>query len=106
MKKSLLAAAVVAGALLSAGCQQFNMGPEAYGSIYSDKTRPVAANGEKIGSKTGTAKCLNVMGLVALGDAGIVAAAKNGGITKVSTVDIHGKWIVVFGEATTQVTGE
>lgn len=101
MKKTILAAVIVTGALL-AGCST----PESYGGIYSDKTRPVAATGEKIGSKKGTAKSMNVMGLVALGQAGTEDAARNGGITKVSTVDIHGKWIVLFGEATTIVTGE
>lgn len=101
MKKTILAALAVSGLLL-AGCST----PESYGSIYSDKTRPVIATGEKIGSKTGQAKSINIMGIVALGHAGTVDAAKNGGITKVSTVDVHGKWIVVFGEATTVVTGE
>src|SRR6218665_680422 len=101
MKKTILAVLAVSGLLL-AGCST----PESYGSIYSDKTRPVIATGEKIGSKEGKSKSINVMGIGAIGDAGTAAAAKNGGITKVSSGEVHGKGVVVFGKACTAVTGE
>ena len=38
--------------------------------------------------KTGTASTHNILGLVELGNRGIQAAAKNGGIKKISHIDI------------------
>lgn len=52
-------------------------------------TLPVAATSNPIGSKVGSAKTTRILGLFFFdgGDAGIQKAAKNGGITKVATVD-------------------
>jgi len=52
-------------------------------------TLPVNATSNPIGSKVGTAKATGYFGYLFFDqDASIQTAAKNGGITKISTVDI------------------
>tara|TARA_Y100001968_G_C19384718_1_gene732256 strand:- start:617 stop:898 length:282 start_codon:yes stop_codon:yes gene_type:complete len=71
-------------------------------------TLPVSATGNKVGSKVGTAKASGYFGMIYMNaDASIQAAAKNGGITKISTVDL--KQTSMFNILTTYeciVTGE
>lgn len=50
---------------------------------------PVNATSNTVGSKVGTAKATGYLGVLFFNqDASIQAAAKNGGISKISTVDI------------------
>lgn len=71
-------------------------------------TGPVTATTNPVGSKVGQASGKIWLGVFGRADAGIQAAAKNGGITNISTVDftqklgILGLWVEY--EAT--VTGE
>ncbi|MEW5803077.1 MAG: TRL-like family protein [bacterium] len=59
------------------------------------------------GPKTGKAVATTIFGLVAYGDTGIEAAARNGGITRVMTVDYDSYNILgVYARFTTIVTGE
>lgn len=52
-------------------------------------TLPVNATSNPVGSKVGTAKATGFLGVLFFNaDASIRTAAKNGGITKISTVDI------------------
>lgn len=52
-------------------------------------TLPVGATSNAVGSKVGTAKATGYLGVLFFNaDASIQAAAKNGGITKISTVDL------------------
>lgn len=51
-------------------------------------TLPVNATSNPVGNKVGTAKATGYLGLFFDADASIRTAAKNGGITKISTVDI------------------
>ena len=52
-------------------------------------TMPVNATSNAIGSKVGKAKATGYLGVLFFNqDASIQSAAKNGGITKVSTVDV------------------
>lgn len=52
-------------------------------------TLPVNATSNTVGSKVGTAKATGYLGVLFFNqDASIMKAAKNGGITKISTVDI------------------
>jgi len=52
-------------------------------------TMPVNATSNTIGSKVGTAKATGYLGFLFFNaDASIKSAAKNGGISKISTVDI------------------
>lgn len=52
-------------------------------------TLPVTATANAVGSKVGTAKATGYLGILFFdADASIQTAAKNAGITKISTVDI------------------
>ncbi len=71
-------------------------------------TLPVTATSNPIGTKVGTAQATGFLGILFFdADASIQTAAKNGGITKISTVDLKQKNVlnlVVTYE--TIVTGE
>ena len=71
-------------------------------------TLPVGATSNTIGGKVGTAKATGFLGILFFDqDASIQTAAKNGGITKVSTVDIkHGSILGLVVTYETIVTGE
>ena len=72
---------------------------------------PVAATSNAIGSKIGTAKATSYFGPAPFGialdqDASIQTAAKNGGITKISTVDVkQGNMLGLIYTTETIVTG-
>jgi hypothetical protein len=94
MKKLIPAIALVAICFLALSCATI--------------TLPVSATTQPVGSKVGQASGKIWLGAFGTTDAGIQAAAKNGGISTISTVDltkklgILGLWIEY--EAT--VTGE
>ena len=71
-------------------------------------TLPVSATSNTIGSKTGKSKGTCYLSFLCFdADASIATAAKNGGITKISTVDItHGNILGIIVTYTTTVTGE
>ena len=71
-------------------------------------TLPVAATSNPVGTKVGTAKATGFLGVLYFGaDASIKSAAKNGGITKISTVDIkQGNVLGLIYTFETIVTGE
>ncbi|MDD5789460.1 MAG: TRL domain-containing protein [Spirochaetia bacterium] len=71
---------------------------------------PVCATSNDLGSKVGTNTAAYIFGIIPIGgtDFGIAGAAKNGGITKISTVDLK-TFSYLFGfyrGNTTIVTGE
>lgn len=57
------------------------------GTIFTGYTEPAMVTSNSLGRKCGTAKTVNVLGIVAVGDAGVQQAAMMGGITKISHVD-------------------
>ena len=71
-------------------------------------TLPVAATSNTVGSKVGTAKATGFLQVLFFGqDASIQTAAKNGGITKISTVDIKSTSLLgLIVTYETIVTGE
>lgn len=71
-------------------------------------TYPVAATSNPVGSKVGTSKGTVFLGILAFGvDVSIQTAAKNGGITKISTVDMkRGDILGLIQNYETIVTGE
>ena len=86
-------------------------GPYSPGFIFSDINIPACSpddsSGLQPGSKTGTSEMVNYIGWIATGDASIQAAAKNGGIIKIKTVDVHYTTILgIVNTTTTTVTGE
>lgn len=77
------------------------------GAVYTDTTAPVAATSNSLGSKVGESTSMNVLGIVALGDASIQEAAKKAGIKKISSVDTKTFSVLgVYTKVTTIVTGE
>jgi len=71
-------------------------------------TLPVAATSNAVGSKVGTSKATGYLGVLFFNaDASIRTAAKNGGITKISTVDVKaGSILGIIVTYETIVTGE
>jgi hypothetical protein len=71
-------------------------------------TTPVCATSNPIGGKVGSAKATGLLGIVFFNaDASIKTAAKNGGISKISTVDIkQSNFLNIIVSYETIVTGE
>lgn len=68
--------------------------------------QPFAATSNAVGSKVGESTMrMSSLGIW-LGDAGIATAAKNGGISKISTVDVRLDYGLFGTTWTTVVTGE
>lgn len=61
--------------------------PVGNGALYTDVHGPVATGPEAASGKSGKACAANYLGFVAVGNASIEAARKNGGISRISTVD-------------------
>jgi hypothetical protein len=95
MKKGIVVVVVVAALAALSGC--------------SSVTSPLAATGNPVGSKVGEAKVSFLFGTIPIGknrDGGIYAAARAGGITRISTVDVKTKNWIIGVTKTTVVTGE
>lgn len=92
--------------ILMAGCAAYSVAPVT-GFIYSDVQAPAIATSNPTSSKVGKAECESILGLVALGDASIEAAMKDGGITKVHHVDYETFSVLgVYARFTLIVYGE
>nr|AGS52921.1 hypothetical protein [uncultured bacterium contig00019] len=89
MKKVFILVAIMAIAL--AGCVSVNL--------------PAAVGDGTVGPKTGQASGSVILGMFGNVDAGIVAAARNGGITNVGTVDVEVSGGFFITTYTTTVTG-
>ena len=86
---------------VSAGCGGV-MGPTT--GMWMDVKGPIQG-GSGGGSKTGEACSQSWAGIVALGDASIETAAKNGGITRIDSVDFTMKNMIAVGKFCTIVRG-
>jgi hypothetical protein len=77
------------------------------GTLFTEVKLPTEATGANAGSKVGTSQCISILALIAMGDASIEAAMKNGGITKIHHVDWSAKNILgIYGEYKTTVYGQ
>ena len=78
------------------------------GGLYTGVKVPVIATSNSgASSKTGEAKCISVLSLIAIGDCSIDAAKKNGGITKVNNVDWDAMNVLgIYGSYKVIVSGE
>ena len=104
MKKTLVLIPAVA-ALFMAGCAS----SIPMGTVYTDVKLPVSAtaNVDTSNLKVGRSTCKSFVGVVAVGDASIEAAKKNGGIKKVVFVDWKAKSTLgIVGEYECIVYGE
>ncbi len=101
MHRTRLFAALLLSALASTGC----VTPGAL--LYENTVHPRQATDHKVGAKRGEACSQTYLGLVALGDGGIAAAAKKGGIREVSTVDFRCTNVLgLYQERCAVVTGD
>lgn len=104
MKKAFLYSMALVASLMVTGCAT----PFPLGVIYTKVTLPGAlGNSELQYSKTGTASCYSIIGVIASGDASINAACHSAGITKVSWVSYSVNNILgAYGVYTTTVYGD
>ena len=101
MKKFIFLFIIMIAAILATGCT--TPAP----SLIDLRTYPLSASENAVGSKTGEATSTVVLSLYGSGDAGIAAAAKAGGITKIATVDVKANGVgPIYITYTTIVTGE
>lgn len=107
MRKMAILSAVLLSLSLGSGCMIISNPVPAMGLIYSEYTAPVAATSNPNSFKKGEAELISILGMVAIGDASIETAAKNGGITKIHHID-HKTYNVLgfYGKYTTIVYGE
>lgn len=103
--KSIISLSLVA---FAAVCFQSCIATQAgTGALYTNVKQGEMATSNVRGSKVGTAKASAFLGLVAIGDASVDAAAKKGGITRISHVDSQKKSILgIVTSTTTIVYGE
>lgn len=105
MKKAILLASAIAASAALSGCAVVSS--PVTGFIYTDVDYPVTATSNEQGSKTGEASASSILGIIATGNASVAEAAKNGGITKVKTVDVKATNILgIYAKYTVVVTGE
>lgn len=99
--KKLFAAAIAA--LLFTGCIKAPL----MGAVYTDIKDGMAVTGNAGSSKVGTAEAKGYVGVVALGDASIQAAAREAGITRIHHVDYQAKsYVGVYTVYTIIVYGD
>ena len=108
MRKLLGLVLVATAATFSTGCIAGGwggLGAPTMGLLYTEVYGPIHAS-ERVGNKEGVACAQSVLGLVATGDASIKEAARDGGISKIASVDYYTRSILgVIGEFCTIVRG-
>ena len=105
IKVALSLVGIAAAAFSLAACGGVVVSPLG-GTTYNEVKFGNIATAETAATKEGRACATSILGAVAQGDASIVAAKANGGITKVTSVDQHVKGILsLFGEYCTVVKG-
>jgi hypothetical protein len=104
MKKIVVLLILVVAATLVTGCVTR---PPVVIDMRTENRGDVEQTTNVVGSKTGEAESMQVLGLFGSGDDSIAAAAKAGGISKIGTVsrvNMQIGWI--YGVYKTVVTGE
>jgi hypothetical protein len=104
--KTLTTLSVLATAFVLSGCAtSWTSAPNGFALIKEDK-EPAFVTDNARASKTGKACAQNVLSVYASGDSSIEAAKKEGGITKIASVDYEINNYIVYGKICTIVTGE
>jgi hypothetical protein len=107
MKKILMYLSVILlSSSLMVGCAAYAVSP-VLGGLYTDIKAPITATSNTSYSKMGSASASSILGLIAVGDASINTAAKNGGITRIHHVDYKSTSILgIYATYTVYVYGE
>lgn len=87
MRKTIIGALLLSALAFSSCAYIAPSGNPVSGVLYTGVTDSKIATSNEVGTKVGTSKAFNILGLVSVGEAGIQDAAKDGGITKISHVD-------------------
>jgi hypothetical protein len=69
-------------------------------------TAPWGFSDNSVGSKTGEATQTTWFGIFTTGDAGVITAAQNGGVSKIGAADIRSVNYIIFRTVTTVVAGD
>lgn len=87
--KMLALAVSMTAAVLLSGCSTAGVvSPVSNGTLFTSVKGPVTATGASSeGSRSGSGSAFNILGLVAIGDASIDSAKRQGGIKTVTHVD-------------------
>lgn len=97
--------AVAGVAVLATGCAMGRAPVTGY--LFSDVSGSESSAGAGSAPKTGSSCATSILGWVGTGDASAQTAAKNGGISRIRTVDYHTKSILgLWAESCTEVHGE
>ena len=103
IRNAMLALALAA---LSTGCALSANAPVT-GFVYQAAKGGSAATSNDLGGKTGQSCAMSILGVYGGGDASIAAAAKAGGITKISAVDSDNFGILgIYAKNCTVVSGD
>ena len=105
MRKVLLSSAVAVAALFAlTGCGAA-AGP--VGMVYTDVSTPDMVTQNAGAQKEGKSQCTSILSIVATGDCSVAAAAANGGIRQIQSVDTHTTSILgIYSTYTTIVKGQ
>jgi hypothetical protein len=105
MRIRSISLAILAPVLLG-GCAVV-ASPVGNAAIYTGVRGPITTGTASSGTKEGRACASNIIGIVAVGDASIAEAKRNGGIGAVATVDHDSLNVLgVYSRFCTIVTGE
>ncbi len=97
---------VRSAAFVLRGCAARAVAPVT-GYVYSDMQFGFTATNNEGASKVGIASSESYFGLIAVGDAGIEAAMKNVGITKIQHLDFHTYSVLgIYAKFMVKVYGE
>ena len=75
--------------------------------IYNGTVEPLdySVPGATLGTKTGTATCKTILGIVNWGNCSLREAMKNGRISRVTSADWEKHYVLIYGEKTLKVYG-
>ena len=102
MKRIALVLASIA-LLMTTGC--IGVQSPVLGLLVIDEVKHSGMAKGKLGPKEGKSCAKSYLALFATGDASIEAAAEDGGITNVMSIERESRWIILFGEYCTIVRG-
>lgn len=114
MKKTIVSLVALPVLATLTGCAAAGAGAGSWhapGFLYNETHVPAThlaanTNGEVV-TKTGSAMCKSILGLVSTGDCSVQAAKENGNIASVNNVEYHVKNILgIYAEYTTKVYGK
>ncbi len=108
LRSAAILGAAAGVALMSTGCLRAPVIPP-YGIIYSEIQAPLDHDFDEtlVPSKAGRSESISILGLVAVGDASINTAAKEGGLSVIHTADYEYTNILgIYQKYVTVVRGE